>query len=329
MYFCAMRDIKDYQDIFNSYLAVKAVDKEPSTLYQPINYILGLGGKRLRPVLTLMAAELFGEDCTKALNAAMCIEVFHNFSLIHDDIMDQAPLRRGQQTVHEKWDLNTGILSGDAMLILAGRYLESYPPDLFKPLMVLFNATAIEVCEGQQYDVDFETQTDVTEEAYLKMIAYKTAVLVAAALKMGAMIGGASDEDAKSLYKFGLYLGTAFQLQDDYLDAFGDPETFGKQVGGDILEHKKTYLYLKTLELGDVATQQRCLELMSHTRMEATTKVAEVKKLYIASGAKQATSQAVEQFTNKAFKVLETLQVSEARKGVLRKFGQQLMQRKV
>jgi geranylgeranyl diphosphate synthase type II len=324
-----MKDIKEYQDIFNSYLSVKAIDKEPVTLYEPINYILDLGGKRLRPVLTLMAAELFGEDCTKALNAAMCIEVFHNFSLIHDDIMDQAPLRRGQQTVHEKWDLNTGILSGDAMLILAGRYLESYSPELFKPLMLLFNTTAMEVCEGQQYDVDFETQTDVTEEAYLKMIAYKTAVLVAAAMKMGAMIGGASDEDAKALYNFGLYLGTAFQLQDDYLDAFGDPKTFGKQVGGDILEHKKTYLYLKTMELGDADTQKHFLELMNDTALESAKKVAEVKKLYTKSGAQQATSKAVEQFTNKAFKVLETIDLPEERKAVFRKFGQQLMQRKV
>jgi geranylgeranyl diphosphate synthase type II len=324
-----MKDIKEYQDIFNSYLSVKALDKEPSTLYEPINYILELGGKRLRPVLTLMAAELFGEDCTKALNAAMCIEVFHNFSLIHDDIMDQAPLRRGQQTVHEKWDLNTGILSGDAMLILAGRYLESYSPELFKPLMILFNATAMEVCEGQQYDVDFETQKEVTEEAYLKMIAYKTAVLVAAAMKMGAMIGGASEEDAKALYNFGLYLGTAFQLQDDYLDAFGDPETFGKQVGGDILEHKKTYLYLKTMELGDADTQKRFLGLMSDTALEPAQKVAEVKKLYTKSGAQQATSKAVEQFTNKAFKVLETIDLPEECKAVFRKFGEQLMQRKV
>jgi geranylgeranyl diphosphate synthase type II len=324
-----MHSISEYQHIFNSYLAAKTKDQEPATLYEPINYIMSLGGKRLRPVLTLMTAELFGTDCTRALNAAMCIEVFHNFSLIHDDIMDDAPLRRGQQTVHEKWDINTGILSGDAMLILAGRYLESYEPVTFKSLMTLFNKTAIEVCEGQQYDVDFETRSDVTEEAYLKMIAYKTAVLVGAAMKMGAIVAGASATDADAIYRFGLYLGTAFQLQDDYLDAFGDPKTFGKQVGGDILEHKKTYLYLKTLALASEEVSNKFLQLMSDQDLEPHQKVAEVKELYLLTGAKQATTVAVEQFTNKAFEVLDELNIAADKKEVFRLFGQQLMNRQV
>ncbi|MCL4165974.1 UNVERIFIED_CONTAM: hypothetical protein GTU68_038733, partial [Idotea baltica] len=179
------------------------------------------------------------------MNAALSIEVFHNFSLVHDDIMDDAPLRRGEQTVHEKWDINTGILSGDAMLIMAYQLFENYEPSTFQALAKLFSKTALEVCEGQQYDVDFETRNDVTIPEYLKMIEYKTAVLVGAAMKMGAIVANASEADQNSIYEFGRHLGIAFQLQDDYLDAFGDPKTFGKQVGGDIIENKKTYLYLK------------------------------------------------------------------------------------
>ncbi|MEM1001228.1 MAG: polyprenyl synthetase family protein [Bacteroidota bacterium] len=324
-----MRNISEYQEIFNSYLAAKSFDQEPSTLYEPINYIMSLGGKRLRPVLTLMTADLFGGDCTKALNAAMCIEVFHNFSLIHDDIMDDAPLRRGKQTVHEKWDVNTGILSGDAMLILASSFLESYNCITFKSLMSLFNATAIEVCEGQQYDINFETRDDVTEEQYLKMIAYKTAVLVGAAMKMGAIIAGASDSDSDAIYKFGMFLGTAFQLQDDYLDAFGDPKTFGKQIGGDIIEHKKTFLYLKALSLSDDSTSKKFLSLMSDDTLDSEFKVQEVKKIYKHTGAKEATSNAVENFTNRAFKVLDDLNITEDKKDVFRSFGQHLMKRTV
>jgi geranylgeranyl diphosphate synthase type II len=324
-----MRHLSDYQELFNSYLSSNSKDKEPVGLYEPINYILALGGKRLRPVLTLMSADLFGGDCITALNAAMSIEVFHNFSLIHDDIMDDAPLRRGQATVHEKWDLNTGILSGDAMLILAGQFLEQYPPAIFKELMVLFNTTAIEVCEGQQYDIDFETCNDVTEEEYLKMIAYKTAVLVGAALKMGAIIAGATAADQDRIYQFGVLLGTAFQLQDDYLDAFGDPESFGKQVGGDILEHKKTYLYLKTLELSDAAGRSDFLNLMKDQRLDPATKVSEVKQIYTSCGAKEATTSAVKSFTEKAFAVLDQLQIAAEKKAILKSFGENLMTRTV
>ncbi|MNE23419.1 (2E,6E)-farnesyl diphosphate synthase [compost metagenome] len=243
-----MHDISQYQDFFINYLQNQNIHKEPANLYEPIEYILGLGGKRIRPVLTLMAAEVFDTDYSIALPAAMAVEVFHNFSLVHDDIMDDAPLRRGQITVHEKWDLNTGILSGDAMLILAYQYFEQYDAIVFRNLAKLFSKTALEVCEGQQWDVDFEDRKDVTIPQYLKMIEYKTAVLVAAAMKMGAIVAKTSEKEADLIYDFGLNLGLAFQLQDDYLDAFGDPETFGKQVGGDIIENKKTYLYLKALE---------------------------------------------------------------------------------
>jgi len=242
-----MRTISDYQDLISKHFESLNYQKEPSNLYEPIRYILSLGGKRLRPVLTLMATEVFDVDCQKALAAATAVEVFHNFSLIHDDIMDDAPLRRGNETVHEKWNINTGILSGDAMLILAYQYFEAYEPKIFQELAKLFSKTALEVCEGQQYDVDFETRDDVTIPEYLKMIEFKTAVLVGAAMKMGAIVAETTEENKKLIYDFGLNLGLAFQLQDDYLDAFGNPETFGKQVGGDIIENKKTYLYLKAM----------------------------------------------------------------------------------
>lgn len=303
--------------------------KEPYNLYEPITYILGLGGKRLRPVLVLMATELFGADYKKALDAALAIEIFHNFSLVHDDIMDDAPLRRGKESVHEKWDVNTGILSGDAMLINAYRLFENYEGDTFRDLAKLFGKTAIEVCEGQQYDVDFETRDDVTQSAYLKMIEYKTAVLVGAALKMGAIIANASIEDQKSIYEFGKNLGIAFQLQDDYLDAFGDPKTFGKRVGGDIIENKKTILYLMALKLGSAEQQSELLDLYSIQPQDPIDKVKAIKDVFIATGSAKQTKLEIQHFTQKAFKVLDQLKISEDKKVLLRKFGESLMQRSV
>ncbi|MFB0942647.1 MAG: polyprenyl synthetase family protein, partial [Patiriisocius sp.] len=235
-------DISKYSDALVAHLANKVTLKEPASLYEPIDYILTLGGKRLRPVLTLMSADFFGGNYKQALDASLAVEMFHNFSLVHDDIMDNAPLRRGHQTVHEKWDVNTGILSGDAMLILAYQLFETYRPEVFMQLAVLFSKTALEVCEGQQYDVDFETRNDVTISQYIKMIEYKTAVLIGASLQMGAIIADASQSCQEKIYAFGKNLGIAFQLQDDYLDAFGNPLTFGKQVGGDIIANKKTFL---------------------------------------------------------------------------------------
>jgi geranylgeranyl diphosphate synthase type II len=276
-----MHSINQYQEFIADYLESQYETKEPKNLYDPIHYILGLGGKRMRPVLTLMSAEVFDADYKKALPAALAVEVFHNFSLIHDDIMDDAPLRRGNVTVHEKWDINTGILSGDAMLILAYQYFEKYEPAIFRELAKLFSKTALEVCEGQQWDVDFETRTDVSIPEYLKMIQYKTAVVVAAAMKMGAIIAETSEENANLIYDFGLNLGLAFQLQDDYLDAFGNPETFGKQVGGDIIENKKTYLYLKALEFASADQAQELAELFSVHPQDSTTKIAAVKEIFV------------------------------------------------
>ncbi|MBV7268749.1 polyprenyl synthetase family protein [Winogradskyella luteola] len=324
-----MQNIEAYQKSFLSYLEDFAVEKDPGNLYRPINYILKLGGKRLRPVLTLMTSEIFGGETKDAMDAALSVEVFHNFSLVHDDIMDDAPLRRGKETVHEKWNLNTGILSGDAMLILAYQLFENYEPNTFQALAKLFSKTALEVCEGQQYDIDFETRNDVAIPEYLKMIEYKTAVLIGAAMKMGAIVAKASENDQNLIYDFGRYLGIAFQLQDDYLDAFGNPETFGKQVGGDILENKKTYLYLKTLELGSEEDICSLLEVMSNNSITNAQKVDTVKKLFDDSGASKATQKAVEDYTNKAFDVLKSLNVSEDKKQLLRLFGEQLMNRRV
>jgi geranylgeranyl diphosphate synthase type II len=276
-----------------------------------------------------MTADCFEGDTNSALDAALAVEVFHNFSLIHDDIMDAAPLRRGHQTVHEKWDLNTGILSGDAMLIMAYQLFENYPPDVFQNLAILFSKTALEVCEGQQYDIDFETRHDVSIVEYLKMIEYKTAVLVGAAMKMGAIIAGASEEDQNRSYEFGRNLGIAFQLQDDYLDAFGNPETFGKQVGGDIIENKKTYLYLKALEFSSESDQQKLKNLFSTQTTDTKDKVEIVKQIFNASGSSEATKKAIQHYTSKAFSGLDLLTISEEKKTVLKTFGTSLMDRTV
>jgi geranylgeranyl diphosphate synthase type II len=324
-----MHAIHQYQEFFITYLKNQTINKEPKNLYQPIDYILSLGGKRMRPVLTLMTAEVFNADYKKALPAAMAVEVFHNFSLVHDDIMDDAPLRRGSPTVHEKWNINTGILSGDAMLILAYQYFEQYEPTVFRDLAKLFSKTALEVCEGQQWDVDFETRKDVTIPEYLKMIEYKTAVLVAAAMKMGAIIAVTSQENANLIYDFGLNLGLAFQLQDDYLDAFGDPETFGKQVGGDIIENKKTYLYLKAVEFSNEEQTKKLSDLFAVHSNDNEEKINEVKMIFNTSGASAATQQAIKEYTFKAFDTLEKMDISNDKKSMLRTFGENLMGREV
>ncbi|KFF19321.1 polyprenyl synthetase family protein [Flavobacterium hydatis] len=324
-----MHAIYQYQEFFVDYLEKQTISKEPKNLYEPIEYIVSLGGKRMRPVLTLMSSEVFDVSYNEALPAAMAVEIFHNFSLVHDDIMDDAPLRRGQKTVHEKWDLNTGILSGDAMLILAYQYFEQYEPNTFRELAKLFSKTALEVCEGQQWDVDFEQRNDVTIPEYLKMIEYKTAVLVAAAMKMGAIVAKTSEENANLIYDFGLQLGLAFQLQDDYLDAFGDPETFGKQVGGDIIENKKTYLYLKALAYSDDEKAKQLKELFTTQPEDSTDKVEIVKGIFNNSGASKETKDAIEMYTLEAFKTLDKMDISDEKKLSLRTFGENLMGRKV
>ena len=324
-----MHSTDRYREEFVAYLSKSVRTKEPKNLYDPMVYILGLGGKRVRPVLVLMAAEIFGSDYEKALDAALAIEVFHNFSLVHDDIMDDAPLRRGKKTVHERWDINTGILSGDAMLIRAYQLFENYTGETFRALAELFSKTAIEVCEGQQYDMDFESREDVDIEEYLKMIEYKTAVLVGASLKMGAIVAGASQENRRKIYEFGKLLGIAFQLQDDYLDAFGDPESFGKRIGGDIIENKKTFLYLTSLQQSDSSGALQLEHLYSINPIDASAKIETVKSLFESSGAAELTRMEIEKYTRMAFSALEQLEISEEKKEVLRQFGQGLMDREV
>ena len=324
-----MHSIQQYQEFVLEFLNAQQQEREPKNLYEPIQYILGLGGKKMRPVLTLMSAEIFDADYVKALPAALAVEVFHNFSLVHDDIMDDAPLRRGNITVHEKWNINTGILSGDAMLILAYQYFEQYEPFIFRELAKLFSKTALEVCEGQQWDVDFETRSDVTIPEYLKMIEYKTAVLVAAAMKMGAIVAETSAENGDLIYDFGLNLGLAFQLQDDYLDAFGNPATFGKQIGGDIIENKKTYLYLKAIEFASAEEKAKLLQLFSVSLEENAIKIEEVKTIFNATGATKATQQAIQDYTLMAFATLDKMNISSEKKSMLRSFGENLMNRNV
>ena len=324
-----MKGIETYQKQFSEFLNAYNVGREPKNLYQPIEYILNLGGKRLRPVLTLMTTACFEGDVHRAMDAALAVEVFHNFSLIHDDIMDAAPLRRGQETVHEKWDLNTGILSGDAMLIRAYQLFENYPPETFRELAKLFSQTALEVCEGQQYDIDFETRLEVSIPEYLKMIEYKTAVLVGAAMQMGSIVANASVEDQKRCYEFGKNLGIAFQLQDDYLDAFGNPETFGKQVGGDILENKKTYLFLKAIENGSSEIRKELTHLFQNSAIQPKNKVSKTLELFVRSEANLATKDAISFYTKLAFDVLETINISSSNKQILKDFGTELMTRDV
>ncbi|MFB3390074.1 polyprenyl synthetase family protein [Flavobacterium sp. LAR06] len=324
-----MHTITQYELFFLSYLKKRNIKKEPKNLYEPIEYVLELGGKRIRPILTLMVSEVFGINYEMALPAAMAVEVFHNFSLVHDDIMDNAPLRRGEKTVHTKWNINTGIISGDAMLIMAYQYFEEYEPEVFRDLAILFSKTALKVCEGQQWDIDFEVRNNVAIPEYLKMIEYKTAVLIAFAMKVGAIVAKASEKDIDLIYDFGLNLGLAFQLLDDYLDAFGNPETFGKQVGGDIIENKKTYLYLKALEFLTVEKNIELQNLFNARLEDNLEKIEKVKTFFNESGASKATQEAIEMYTSKAFEILEKMDINKEKKNSLKIFGENLMGRKV
>lgn len=322
-------DILHYQKDFIDYLESKKWINEPKNLYEPIDYIIKLGGKRMRPVLTLMAADIFSGGYEKAMPAALAVEVFHNFTLIHDDIMDDAPLRRGKETVHEKWDINTGILSGDAMLILAYQYFENYEPIVFQKLAQLFSKTALEVCDGQQLDVDFETRNDVTINEYINMIRLKTSVLVAAALKMGAIVAETTEENANLIYDFGLNLGLAFQLQDDYLDTFGDPKTFGKQVGGDIIENKKTYLYLKSLEVADEVDRGKLQFFYNQKLKDNSIKITEVTRIFEVNDIPDLIKEQIKNYTDEAFRTLSAMNISEENKQSLKNFGLWLMNRSV
>ena len=319
-------NIENYKEEFLSFMTRNLSKSEPKNLYDPIDYIMSLGGKRMRPVLVLMSCDLFDGDIAEAMEAALSIEMFHNFTLIHDDIMDRADLRRGKETVHKKWDLNTGILSGDALMIQSNQRLEYYEGTVFKELISLYNKTALEVCEGQQLDIDFETMQKVDLDEYLKMISYKTAVLVGAALKMGAIICGASPEDQKRIYNFGLNLGIAFQLQDDYLDTFGTQD-FGKKIGGDIIEGKKTFLYIKAMELSDVKDREQLLKLYRNTENE-DRKISEVKSMFEKYNVAEILLTEIENYTIKALADIDALSLDVSKQELLKDFAMSLMTRK-
>ncbi len=321
-----MRSLSDYQNIFQSYLSQHAFNQEPQELYEPVNYILSLGGKRLRPLLALMGYELFDEDISKALPIAAAVEIFHNFTLLHDDIMDQAPLRRGKPTVHAKYGINTGILSGDVMVIFAYEFLNKIP---HPKLLSIFNKMAIEVCEGQQYDMNFETRNDVTISEYIRMIELKTSVLIAAAFQMGALAGGATEEVAQHLYEFGRNVGIAFQIQDDILDTFGDPEKFGKKVGGDIVQNKKTYLVLKSYELGNPEQTDALHQLMNTPTTDEALKITDVKNIYNQLKIRELAEKVMDDYLNIAFKNIDDTPLSIEKKNYLKTWANELMMREV
>ena len=322
-----MRSVQVYQEIFSSHLSSLRFEKEPIGLYKPISYIIQLGGKRMRPVLSLMACEAVGKDPISALAAAAAVELFHNFTLLHDDIMDEATLRRGQQTVHHKWDVNTGILSGDALLVTAYQQLNTYDDFLFSKLTKLLSETALLVCQGQQYDVDFETRDNVSMDEYIHMIRLKTAILLGCALRMGALAGQASEDIADSLYNFGVNLGIAFQLQDDLLDAFGDPKTFGKKVGGDIIENKKTILYHLTRAHATAKDLADFEQLMSSTPQDEDQKINDVKAIYESTDARRRTTEQVMTYTEKALDALNQSSLADSQLAYFTAFAEELMVR--
>ncbi len=298
--------------------------KQPEGLYQPLEYFLKIGGKRLRPVLTLLGADVFGDEIKSALQPALGVELFHNFTLIHDDIMDEAPLRRGHETVHKKWNLNTAVLSGDVLFIDAFEKISAVEPKYLPQVLEVFITTARQVCEGQQRDMDFETMSEVEESEYIKMIQYKTSVLLGCALKIGAIISGAPNEDAQHLYNFGLSLGTSFQIKDDYLDAFGDPAKFGKKVGGDIEANKKTLLQIFASRKANSQQKEALKELQ---KQNGSKKVEAVKKLFIATGAKDYAFEQMEKYYENCLQHLNKVNVPVEKKQNLYAFAAWLKNR--
>lgn len=322
-----MQTLENLQILIKESFEKLNFDQKPKELYDPINYILDLGGKRLRPALCLLACDMFGGKILHALNPALGIEIFHNFTLLHDDIMDEAPIRRGKPTVHLKWNPNVAILSGDTMMALAYEYIMKAPNEVLQEVFSIFNKTAIEVCEGQQYDMNFETQDKVSIEDYLNMIRLKTAVLLAGSLKIGAIIGEANKEDANNLYLFGENLGIAFQLKDDLLDAFSDQEKFGKKTGGDIVTNKKTFLYLKAFELAEGKTKESLLDYFQNDFVDSSQKINGVKEIYQKLGVDKATNKEIDKYYNLALDYLHKVNIPQGKKSELLKFADQLKQR--
>ncbi len=329
-HFFIMFKSSELLELINTHIAELAFTRKPQGLYAPVSYVLSLGGKRIRPVLMLMAYNLYKEDVESILGQATGIEVYHNYTLLHDDLMDQADRRRGKATVHKVWNENTAILSGDAMLVLAYQFMSAdCPSSSLKKVTDLFSLTALEICEGQQYDMEFETRNDVTEAEYIEMIRLKTSVLLAASLKIGAWLGGASEEDASRLYDFGMNLGVAFQLKDDWLDVYGNPEVFGKNIGGDILCNKKTYLLIQALKHANEDQSRQLQQWLDATEYEPAEKIAAVKSLYDVIGVDRMCLQKIADYTALAAKSLEQVSVPVAAKAELKDLMNQLMNREV
>jgi len=325
-----MYSVKELQDFVNNQIvdrSKKLGTNSPVELYTPIQYTLGMGGKRLRPVLLLIGYNMFSAEIRNALPAAIAIEVFHNFTLLHDDIMDKARVRRNRPTVHVKFSENNAILSGDAMAFLSYQYLLECQSERMLDVLELFSKTAIEVCEGQQFDMDFENRLDVIQDEYLEMIRLKTAVLLACALKAGALLGNAPDEAANQLYNFGINLGWAFQLQDDLLDTFGDEKVFGKKIGGDILSNKKTFLLIHALDKASEAQKQELLNWINKVEFDPKTKIRSVKNIYNETNVHEATSEKIDFYFNTAIDLLDKTPLTDDVKQPLKNLAYQMLKR--
>ncbi len=311
----------------NDYIKNLPLDREPHGLYEPIEYVLSLGGKRIRPMLMLMAYELWKDDSEKILPQAVALETFHNFTLLHDDVMDNADVRRGKPTVHKKWNENTAILSGDNMLVLAFKWMQQCPSDKMPAVLGTFTDTAIEIDEGQQLDIDFEERDDVREEEYIEMIRLKTSVLLACAVKIGAIMADAPKEDAENIYKFGEAIGLSFQLQDDYLDVYGNPEVFGKAIGGDITSNKKTYMLINALNKAEGAEKKELEQWIGAKDFDRDEKVKAVTRIYNSLGIDKMAKAKMEQYYNDAITFLDKINVPESRKQALSDYADSMMKR--
>ena len=322
-----MLELEKYTTLIEKELERIDFPTTPSNLYDPLRYFLKIGGKRMRPILTLLGAEAFGVDKNQALNAALAIEVFHNFSLIHDDIMDDAPLRRGQETVHEKWNNNIAILSGDVLLVKAYQLIAKNDSQFLPAILEIFNKTAVEVCEGQQMDMDFESRDNVSIDEYIEMIRLKTSVLLGCALETGAIVAGASKNDAELIYEFGQQIGIAFQIQDDILDLYADPEKFGKQVGGDVICNKKTLLLLKAFEIANETQTSQLKALLAE--QDLVLKVKAVRELFDELGIREICKGIMNDHYDKAKLAMNQLSISEESKKPLLELAAYLMEREV
>ena len=309
-------------------LAALPYDRVPQRLYDPVRYVLSLGGKRVRPVLMLLAYNLYKEDVASIMSVALGVETYHNYTLLHDDVMDRAEVRRGKPCVHKVWDDNTAILSGDSMLVLAYQRVAQCPPSLLPQVIELFTQTALEIGEGQQFDLDFESRTDVTESEYIEMIRLKTSVLLACSLKLGAILAGASDSDADALYQFGEKIGLAFQLQDDYLDVYGDYRTFGKKIGGDILCNKKTFMLINALQKANPTQRTELMQWLQEGNSRPEEKIKEVTRLYTEIGVDSMAIDRINAYYQEAEQSLARVSVSANRKQTLWQYAQSMLGRK-